>query len=101
MTASALDERYMARALFEPGLGYYMNDARKFGAAGDFVAANPRAEVPALIHDGVGVFDSTIILEYLEDKWPSPALLPREPAARARARMLEDAMDTHYEKPLQ
>ncbi len=32
-------DRYMARALFEPGLGYYMNDSLKFGAAGDFVTA--------------------------------------------------------------
>jgi glutathione S-transferase/RNA polymerase-associated protein len=67
------------------------------GAAGDFVAANPRAEVPALIHDGFGVFDSTIILEYIEDAWPTPALLPASPADRARVRMIEDVVDTHLE----
>ena len=67
------------------------------GAAGEFVEANPRAEVPALVHDGVGVFDSTIILEYIEDAWPTPALLPATPAERARVRMLEEVMDTHYE----
>ncbi len=67
------------------------------GAAGEFVAANPRAEVPALVHDGVAVFDSTIILEYIEDAWLTPALLPATPAERARVRMLEEVMDTHYE----
>lgn len=67
------------------------------GAAGEFVAANPRAEVPALIDDGVAVFDSTIILEYLEDLRPQPPLLPAAPADRARVRMLEEVMDTHYE----
>ncbi|MCD2317340.1 glutathione S-transferase family protein [Sphingomonas sp. IC-11] len=67
------------------------------GAAGDFVAANPRAEVPALIHDGVGIFDSTIILEYIEDAWPQPALLPTAPADRARVRMIEEVVDTHLE----
>ncbi len=67
------------------------------GAAGEFVAANPRAEVPALIHDGFGVFDSTIILEYIEDAWPEPALLPATPADRARVRMIEDVVDTHLE----
>ena len=41
--------------------------------------------------------NSTIILEYLEDKFPSPALLPRDPAARAQARMIEDVCDTLYE----
>ena len=32
-------ERYMAMALYEPGLGYYVNGLHKFGAAGDFVTA--------------------------------------------------------------
>lgn len=66
-------------------------------AAGEFVAANPRAEVPALIHDGFGIFDSTIILEYIEDAWPEPALLPATPADRARVRMIEEVVDTHLE----
>ncbi|HLZ83669.1 MAG TPA: glutathione S-transferase family protein, partial [Caulobacteraceae bacterium] len=67
------------------------------GAAGDFVRANPRAEVPVLIDDDVEIFDSTIILEYIEDKWPTPSLLPATPAARARVRMIEEVMDTHFE----
>lgn len=67
------------------------------GAAGEFVEANPRAEVPALIDGDVRVFDSTIILEYIEDKWPTPPLLPKTPAERARVRMIEEAFDTHYE----
>lgn len=67
------------------------------GATGEFVRANPRAEVPALIDGDVEIFDSTIILEYIEDKWPSPALLPATPAERARVRMIEETMDTHFE----
>ena len=66
-------------------------------AGGEFVDANPRAEVPTLIDDDVKVFDSTVILEYLEDKWPTPALLPKTPAERARVRMIEDVMDSVYE----
>jgi glutathione S-transferase len=74
------------------------------GADPTFQSANPRLEVPTLIDpDGdVQIFDSTIILEYIEDKWPSPPLLPspQEPgaaAARANARMIEDVCDTTYE----
>ena len=67
-------------------------------AGGEFVDANPRAEVPALIDDNFSVFDSTVILEYIEDKWPSPPLLPKSPAERARVRMIEDVMDTQYEQ---
>lgn len=68
-------------------------------------AANPRAEVPVLIHkdptaspaDDISLFDSTIILEYLEDRFPSPQLMPSSPAARAKQRMIEEIVDTHYE----
>lgn len=67
------------------------------GYSQDFAAASPRIEVPALVDGEARVFDSTIILEYIEDKWPTPPLLPASPAARARARMIEDVMDTHYE----
>jgi glutathione S-transferase/RNA polymerase-associated protein len=63
----------------------------------DFAAANPRLEVPALVDGDTRVFDSTIILEYIEDRWPKPALLPATPAERARARMLEELCDTYYE----
>src|SRR5262245_26507252 len=63
----------------------------------DYAPVNPRLEVPALEHDGAAIFDSTIILEYLEERWPTPALLPATPAARAEARMTEDVCDTYYE----
>lgn len=67
------------------------------GATGEFVAASPRAEVPALIDGDVRIFDSTVILEYLEDAYPEPALRPASAAERARVRMLEEVMDTHFE----
>jgi glutathione S-transferase len=68
-------------------------------AGGDavFRAANPRLEVPVLDDDGTTIFDSTIILEYIEDKWPQPPMLPATPFERARARTLEEVCDTQYE----
>jgi stringent starvation protein A len=64
---------------------------------GPFGIDNPRAEVPLLVDGHVRIFDSSIILEYIEERWPDPPLLPREPAARAYARMTEEVCDTHYE----
>jgi glutathione S-transferase/RNA polymerase-associated protein len=58
---------------------------------------NPRLEVPALIDDGFAIFDSTIILDYIEEKWPTPPMLPPSPRDRARVRMIEDVCDTYYE----
>lgn len=87
-------------ALNEKGLDYEtaIPDGMSVGkAAGEFVDANPRAEVPTLVDGDFRVFDSTVMLEYIEEKWPSPALLPKAPAERARVRMIEDVMDTQYE----
>ncbi len=65
--------------------------------ADEFAKVSPRGEVPALVHDGNSVFDSTIILEYIEDVWPEPPMLPATPLERARVRMIEEVMDTHVE----
>jgi len=62
-----------------------------------FAAASPLGEVPALCVDGEAVFDSTIILAYLEDRWPDPPLLPQAPMDRARARTIEEICDSQYE----
>ena len=67
------------------------------GAQGAFVEASPRAEVPALVDGDVRIFDSTIILEYLDDAYPDPPMRPDSAADRARVRMLEEVMDTHFE----
>ena len=50
---------------------------------------NPKRQVPVLIDGDVEIFDSTQIFEYLEDRWPVPALWPATPPDRARARLLE------------
>lgn len=59
----------------------------------EFLAVSPRGEVPVLIDGDLVLFDSTVINEYLEEKFPQPALLPRDVAARARCRLLEDQAD--------
>ena len=88
-------------ALNEKGIEYEtaIPDGMSTGTAGgEFVDANPRAEVPTLVDGDFRVFDSTVILEYIDEKWPAPALLPKAPAERARVRMIEDVMDTQYEQ---
>lgn len=57
---------------------------------------NPKAQVPVLVHGDLEIFDSTQIFEYLEDLEPAPALWPREPRERARARLLEHQSDEVY-----
>jgi glutathione S-transferase/RNA polymerase-associated protein len=63
----------------------------------EFVMASPRLEVPVLVDGELKIFDSTIALEYLEERWPRPASMPDAPAERARIRMLEEMCDTQLE----
>ena len=60
----------------------------------------PKQQVPVLIHGDVEIFDSTQIFEYFEHLQPHPALWPAEPAARARARLLELKSDEVYFPPI-
>lgn len=55
----------------------------------EVLRVNPKKQVPVLIHGDLEIFDSTQIFEYFEDLRPEPALWPAQPAARARARLLE------------
>ena len=53
------------------------------------LAANPKAQVPVLVEGDLTLFDSTVILEYLEDAYPEPALYPRDAKAKALCRLAE------------
>jgi glutathione S-transferase len=49
-------------------------------------ALGPTGKVPVLVHDGLAVWDTLAIAEYLAELFPERQLWPRERAARARAR---------------
>lgn len=59
-----------------------------------FVALGPIARVPVLVDGDVTVFDSTVIVEYLEDRYPTPALYGAGWQARLLARRWEELGDT-------
>jgi maleylacetoacetate isomerase len=54
----------------------------------DYRRRNPQALVPALENDGRLISQSLAIIEHLDERYPDPPLLPRDPFARARAREL-------------
>ncbi len=62
---------------------------------------NPTGKVPALqLDDGFVLPESTVIAEYLEDRFPEPALRPADPVARARMRLLSHFADLYFVPPL-
>jgi len=62
----------------------------------DYLKIHPFGQVPALDDEGFVVYDSTVINEYLEDEYPYPPLMPSDSEGRARARMMEDFRDLHF-----
>jgi glutathione S-transferase len=60
----------------------------------EYLKINPKGVVPALVHDGQPVIESTVILEYLEDAFPERPLRPASPLARAKMRVWAQVPDT-------
>ena len=60
----------------------------------------PTGTVPAIIHDGLTLADSEAIAEYLDERFPSPAMMPGDIESRARARELSRFHDTRLEPVL-
>jgi glutathione S-transferase len=56
---------------------------------------NPRGLVPALRHGDWGSYESTVLMEYLEDLQQGRALLPKSPKLRAESRLWSDHINRH------
>jgi len=54
----------------------------------EYLAVNPQGLLPALEIDGVVLSQSLAIIEYLDERYPNPRLLPEDPLDRARVRSL-------------
>ncbi len=81
-------------ALDVKGLAYEIDPIIPFMGDDRFGTLSPLRRIPVLIDDQVTLSDSSVICQYLEDRYPEPALYPRDVAARARARWLEEFADT-------
>ena len=86
-------------ALAEKGLSVDITEipwsrARLWGPKPEaFLAVSPKGEVPVLEDGDLAVVDSTVINEYLEERYPDVPLMPSAPDARAVCRMWEDMAD--------
>lgn len=76
----------------DPIVPFYGND--------EFARLSPLRRVPVLIDDSVTLADSTVICEYLDERYPGVPLFPQGPALRARARWLEEFADTRLGEAL-
>jgi glutathione S-transferase len=60
-----------------------------------YMELNPNAVVPTLVHDGNVVIESTVIMHYVNDRFPGPQLVPGDPVARAKMHMTTKMMDEY------
>ncbi|HKS56994.1 MAG TPA: maleylacetoacetate isomerase [Steroidobacteraceae bacterium] len=66
--------------------------ARNEHRAPEYLALNPQGLIPALATDGVVLSQSLAIIEYLNERHPTPPLLPDDPIDRARVRSMAMAI---------
>ena len=66
-----------------------------------YLKLNPYGKVPVLTDDATVLYESLIINEYLDEKYPNPSLMPKEPGKKARARILIDYGMAHFDSPYQ
>jgi len=74
-----------AIALHEKGVPFTRRDVDLSDKPAWFLALSPLGKTPVLVADGTPIFESAVILEFLEETAPPP-LLPADPLARARER---------------
>ena len=84
-------------ALAEKGLEYREHLMTLRGDQFDpaYMKLNPNAVVPTLVHDGRAVIESSVILYYLDEAFPTPALMPRDPHQRALVRQYNKLVDEY------
>ena len=74
-------------------LGHYVDILNGEQFAPEFLAVNPKAVVPVLIHDGLAIPESSVICEYVEEAFPDHPIFPPSPVERARVRLWTKAVD--------
>jgi len=81
-------------ALAYKGIEYESVFQNPWGAPPEYVEKSPLSKIPCWEEGDLVLPDSSVILSYLEQRYPDPAILPQEPGPRARALWFEEYADT-------
>jgi glutathione S-transferase len=85
--------RKVLTVLVIKGLDFEIDPITPFYGDDDFAKLSPMRRIPVFIDGDIVINDSSVIVQYLEEKYPSPSILPESPEARAKARWLEEYAD--------
>jgi len=86
--------RKVLAALRWKGIDFTIDPIVPFYGGDEFSKVSPLRRIPVYSDDLVTLCDSSVIIQYLEDRWPHKSLYPVDVALRARARWLEEYADT-------
>jgi RNA polymerase-associated protein len=73
--------------LFEKGMDFEIRDVDLFNKPEDIAVMNPYGQVPILVERDLILYESNIINEYIDERFPHPQLMPGDPVDRARVRL--------------
>src|SRR3989304_1981227 len=73
--------------LFEKGMDFEIRDVDLFNKPEDIAVMNPYGQVPILVERDLILYESNIINEYIDERFPHPQLMPADRLRRARARL--------------
>ncbi len=73
--------------LFEKGMDFQVIDVDLFNKPEDIAVINPYNRVPVLVDRDLVLYESNIINEYIDERFPHPQLMPGDPVERARVRL--------------
>ena len=73
--------------LYEKGMDFQIVDVDLHNKPEDLAVMNPYNQVPVLVERDLILYESNIINEYIDDRFPHPQLMPADPVMRARARL--------------
>lgn len=74
--------------LFEKGMDFEIKDIDTFNKPEDLAVINPYNQVPVLVERDLILYESNIINEYLDERFPHPQLMPADPVMRGRERLV-------------
>jgi stringent starvation protein A len=73
--------------LYEKGMDFQIIDVDLYNKPENLAEMNPYNRVPVLSERDLILYESNIINEYIDDRFPHPQLMPADPVMRARARL--------------
>ncbi len=79
--------------LYEKQMDFQVIDVDLFNKPEDMAVINPYNRVPVLVDRDLVLYESNIINEYIDERFPHPQLMPPDPIMRARARQLLFTME--------